>query len=164
MSQTASRSATYTVADIEKVVTRVRADLMMIGDSTGGWTPDEVRNYADDIEVLAKAGYLRKVDVTLFDDDEEECATQFSINTSASGWTSSRPGGVRWPRVAKPYLRILLWYTDSYTQTARAAIKSKLKIGWSPTKADTSHASLKSSGGRDYASNSYGIQRLDWAA
>jgi hypothetical protein len=33
--RTASASATYTVVDIEKVVRLVKADLMMLGDSTG---------------------------------------------------------------------------------------------------------------------------------
>lgn len=164
MSQTASRSATYTAADIEKVVTRVRADLMMIGDSTGGWTSEKIQHYSHDIEVLAKAGYLKHVDVTLFDDGVEICATRFVISTDASGWTSSRPGGVRWPRVANPYLRIILSYTASYTSTARETMKPKLKIGWVTSHEDTSHAALASKGGRDYASNSYGIQRLDWAA
>jgi hypothetical protein len=164
MSQTATKTATYTVADIEKVVTRVRADMMMIADSTGGWTPAKTQDYAHDVEVLAKAGYLKHVDVTLFDDGEEVYATRFVISTSASGWTSSRPGGVRWPRVGTPYLRIILSYNASYTTSARNAMKSKLKIGWVSSNEDTSHSALWSSGGRDYASNSYGIQRLDWAA
>lgn len=34
--RTASATATYTVLDIEKVVRRVKADLAMIADSTGG--------------------------------------------------------------------------------------------------------------------------------
>ena len=62
------------------------------------------------------------------------------------------------------YLRIILGYTDAYTATAREATKSKLKMGWAPTNADTSHADLKSSGGRNYVSNAYGMQRKDWAA
>ena len=41
---------------------------------------------------------------------------------------------------------------------------AKLKIGWTPTNADTSHSGLAASGGRDYASNSFGMQRKDWAA
>ena len=164
MSQTATRTATYTVADIEKVVTRVRADLMMIADSTGGWTPAKTQDYAHDIEALAKEGYLDHVDVTLLDNGAEVCATRFVIETNASGWTSSRPGGVRWPRVANPKLRIILSYGPSYTTAARERMKSKLKIGWVSTNEDTSHKALFSSGGRDYASNSYGIQRRDWAA
>ena len=81
-----------------------------------------------------------------------------------AGLTSSRPGGVLWPKVAGPYLRIILGYTSAYTAAAKEAIKSKLKINWSPTDVDTSHSSLKSAGGRDYVSNAYGMQRKDWAA
>ena len=164
MSQTATKTSTYTTADIEKVVTRVRADLMMIGDSTGAWMPEKVRNYAHDIELLTKKGYLKSVDVTLFNGGTEVCATRFVVSTDASSWKSSRPGGILWPRVANPYLRIILSYTDNYDADAHAAMKSKLDINWVPSSDDTSHRMLSSKGGRDYASNSYGVQRKDWAA
>ena len=164
MSQTKTASATYTVVDIENVVRRVKADLIMIADSTGGWTPDKARDYADDIEVLAKAGYLEYVDVTLFSNGIEIKAVRFDVDTDAGSLSSSRPGGVLWPKVAGPYLRIVLGYTSAYTDAAREATKGKLKIGWTPTNANTSHASLASTGGRDYVSNNYGMQRKDWAA
>ncbi len=61
--RTASATATYTVLDIEKVVRRVKADLVMIADSTGGWTPEEAQNYAHDVEVLATAGYLLRTNL-----------------------------------------------------------------------------------------------------
>lgn len=164
VSQTATKTGTYTIADIEKVVTRVRADLMMIGDSTGAWTPEKVRKYAHDIELLAKAGYLKSVDVTLFDGENEVYATRFIISTDAANWTSSRPGGVLWPRVTDPFLRIVLSYTGSYDANARTAMKSKLDINWVTSTDDTSHWMLADKGGRDYSSNSFGVQRKDWAA
>ena len=43
MSQTRTASATYTTTDIENVVRRVKADLAMIADSTGAWTPQTGR-------------------------------------------------------------------------------------------------------------------------
>lgn len=162
--RTATATATYTVADIEKVVRCVKADLMMIGDSTGGWTPEKASHYAHDVEVLAKGGYLKHADVTLFSGDVEVKAARFVVDTEADGLTSSRPGGVLWPKVANPYLRLILTYTSAYDDAARAATKGKLKINWSPSDADTSHSSLRSAGGRDYASNAYGMQRKDWAA
>ncbi len=162
--RTASASQTYTVADIEEVVLNLKADLVMIADSTQGWTPDKARDYAHDVEVLAKAGYLKYVDVTLFSNSVEMKAVRFDVNTEAGSLTTSRPGGVLWPKVANPYLRIILGYTSDYTDTARDATKGKLKIGWTPTSDDTSHSGLMSSGGRNYASNSYGMQRKDWAA
>ena len=162
--RTASATATYTVLDIEKIVRRVKADLVMIADSTGGWTPEKAGHYAHDIEVLAKAGYLNYVDVTLLSSGVEVMAARFDVDTDAGGLTCARPGGVLWPRVAGPYLRMILGYSTTYTAAAREAIKGQLKINWSPTDADTSHRSLNRAGGRDYASNAYGMPRRDWAA
>jgi hypothetical protein len=164
MSQTATATKSYTVADIEKVATRVRADLMMIGDSTGCWTPQAALDRAHDIEVLAKAGYLKRADVMLFSGEQEVQAVRFDVNAEAGSLTSSRPGGVRWPRVANARLRIVLSYTSAYSDTVAAAIAPKLKLSWSSTNLDTSHATLRIAGGRDYVSNSYGMQRQDWAA
>lgn len=168
MTQTRTASATgtgtYTVVDIERVIRRVKADLVMIADSTGGWTPQEAQNYAHDVELLATAGYLKHVDVTLLSHGVEMKATRFEVDTDAGGLTCSRPGGVLWPKVPGPFLRIILRYTPDFTAAARAAIKSQLKINWSPTDVDTSHCTLRSAGGRDYVSNAYGMQRRDWAA
>ncbi len=164
MSQTRTATATYTVVDIENVVRRVKADLVMIADSTGAWTAANAADYAHDVEVLAKAGYLKWVDLTLLSNGVEVKAVRFEVDTDAGSLTPSRPGGVLWPKVSGPHLRIVLSYTDAYTSEAREATKGKLKIGWVTSYDDTSHASLMSSGGRNYASNAYGMQRKDWAA
>jgi hypothetical protein len=164
MSQTRTASATYTIADIETVIRRVKADLVMIADSTGAWTPAKAAEYMHDVEALATNGYLEWVDVTLFSNGTEVKAVRFYVDTNAGSLTTSRPGGVLWPRVAGAYLRIILGYSDAYTDTARASMKSKLKIGWVASSDDTSHANLNSSGGRNYVSNAYGMQRKDWAA
>lgn len=162
--RTASASATYTVADIEKVVRCVKADLAMIGDSTGAWTPQQAADRAHDIEILAKGGYLKHVDVTLMSAGVEVKAARYDVNTEAGGLTSSRPGGVLWPKVHAPSLRVVLVYTSAYTDVVEASLKSKFKVSWGPSSADTNHSSLKSAGGRDYASQAYGMQRKDWAA
>ena len=114
--------------------------------------------------MLAKAGYLAWVDVTLLQNGVELRAVRFNVDTDAGTLTTSRPGGVLWPRVTGAELRIVIRYTDAYTSTAREATRSKLKIGWTTSHADTSHSSLSSSGGRNYVSSTYGMQRKDWAA
>ena len=164
MSQTQTASATYTFVDIGNVVRRVAADLFMIADSTGVWTATEATNYTHDVEFLAKAGYLKYVDVTLTSYGIEVKATRYDVNTDSGSIKASRPGGVLWPRVAGAHLRVVLGYTAEYTSAEQDAMKSKLKIGWIPTTIDTSHASLMSTGGRNYTSSSYGMQRKDWAA
>lgn len=164
MSYTATESATYsyTTVDIEKVVRRFGSDILMIAQSTLAITEDEAAEYAHDVDVLAKSGYLKRVDVTLLSGTTEVRAAQYFVNTSAGDISMSRPGGVLWPRVADPHLRIVLSYVSEYTAERKQAMKPKLKISWSPTDADTSHAGLASSGGRDYASNGWGMMRKDF--
>ena len=111
MSQTATATATYTATDIEKVVRRVTTDLVMIADSSGAITADKARDYGHDIELLAKNGYLKKVDVTLLSAGVEQRAVRYEVNTASGSLTSNRPGGVLWPKVASPYLSIVMWYT-----------------------------------------------------
>jgi hypothetical protein len=164
MSSTATATYTYSVTDIEIVMRRFLADIVMIATSTGAITEDKARTYAQDVGVLATAGYLKSVDLTLFSGTTEVRAVTYNVNTSSGDLEMSRPGGVMWPRVQSPDFRIVLWYTDAYTASAREQFKGKLKIGWTPTNADTSHSSLSRSGGRDYASNGFGMQRKDFGA
>lgn len=163
MSETYSATETYTTADIEVVMRRVTADLVMIAASTGAVTEEKARDWAHDVEVLAKNGYLRMVDLTLSSFGIEQKATRFIANSESGELTMSRPGGVRWPRLDNPDLRIILFYTDAYDSAAREKMRSKLRISWCSTDADTSHSSLKSNAGRDYVSNGYGMQRKDYS-
>ncbi|MCX8252693.1 hypothetical protein RHAL1_P00022 (plasmid) [Beijerinckiaceae bacterium RH AL1] len=164
MSYSETTSYTYTVADIETVMRRFSADIVMIAQSSAAITEEKAREYAHDAEMLAKHDYLEKVDVTLLSNGVEVRAARYDINTASGGLATSRPGGVLWPRVSGPYLRIVLSYTDAYTPTARQTMGAKLKIAWTPTSVDTSHANLKASGARDYVSNGWGLQRKDYAA
>lgn len=155
---------TYTTTDIEAVVRRFTADIVMIAQSSEALTESLAREYAHDVEELAKYGYLKAVDLTLFSGSTEVRATQYVVDTAAGSLTMSRPGGVLWPRVANPDFRIVLSYTAHYDEAARESMRGRLKIGWVPTTADTSHSTLVHSGGRDYASNGWGMQRRDYAA
>lgn len=163
MSQTCSVTETYSVVDVEIVMRRVTADLVMIASSTGAVTEDNARDWGHDIEVLAKYGYLKIVDLTLLSHGVEKKAARFEVNTESGDFMMSRPGGVLWPKLAKPYLRIVLHHTNTYDAAAKAQMGSKLRIGWAPTSADTSHSTLKSSASRDYVSNGYGMQRKDFS-
>lgn len=164
MSYSETISYTYTVADIETVMRRFSADIVMIAQSSAAITEGKAREYAHDAEMLAKNDYLKRIDVTLLSGGVEQRAASYDVNTSSGDLATSRPGGVLWPRVSNPYLRIILSYTDAYTTAAREAMRGKLKIAWTPTSVDTSHATLSSSGARDYVSNGWGLERRDYAA
>jgi hypothetical protein len=164
MSSTATATYTYSVTDIEIVMRRFSADIVMIATSSGAITEDKARTYAHDVELLTKGGYLKSVDLTLFSGAAEVRAVTYTVNTSSGDLEMSRPGGVMWPRVQSPDFRIILTYTDAYTASAREQMKGRLKIGWVASNADTSHSSLSGRGGRDYASNGFGLQRKDFGA
>lgn len=163
MSYSATATYSYTDTDIEKVVRRFRADVTMIAQSTAAITELKAKHYAEDVETLAKAGYLKKVDLTLLDDNEEVAAAVYTVNAAGEALTTSVPGGVLWPRVNKPYLRIVLFHTDTYTETAKAVMKPRLNINWSPSNDDTSHSTLQAKGGRAYVSNGWGLERKDYS-
>ena len=164
MTYTATDTYSYTISDIETVVRRFTAELVMIAQSTRTITEAKAREYAHDIEVLAKEDYLEMVDITLLSGSEEVQAVQYVVNKSADDLEMSRPGGVLWPLVENPHLRIIWRHTDAYDANAREKMKSKLKIEWVSTSTDTSHSSLSHSGGRTYASNGWGMQRKDFTS
>ncbi len=162
--ETTTATQTYTIVDIEKVVRRFTADMVMIASSSGAITEAKAREYTHDVEALAKEGFLRKVDITLLSYGKEVRAVTYVVNTSSGELTTSRPGGVKWPRVLYPELRIVLSHTSSYNDEARESMRKHLKVEWVPTLADTSHSTLKQIAGRDYASNGWGMQRTDFGS
>lgn len=164
MSVATSESVSYSwsTADIEKVTNRFRADIVMIAQSSGAITEACAHEYAHDVNLLAKGGYLKFVDLTLLSSGVEVRAVKYYVNTDSEDLIMSRPGGVRWPKVVDPYFRIVLSYSSAFTESVRQEINSKLKRKWVSTNANTSHSTLISTGGRNYASNGWGMGRKDF--
>lgn len=160
---TYSSTNTFTVADVEKVMRSVKADLIIIATTTKAMTENDATNYAHDIEVLAKNNHLEYADVTLMDGSSEVRAIKYEFQTEgATG--SERPGGVTWPLTPKDkggWIRIHLRYADSSSAEKRAELY--LKLSWVPASTDTSHKNLKSSAGRGYSSNGFGTNRKDFS-
>lgn len=164
MSGTSSSTKTFTFTqeDVAKVVRRFTTDLRMIAESSKSMTEAEAAKYGHDVEYLAQRGYLKMVDVTLLSAGTEVKAVQYVVQIGSSDLTPSKPGGVLWPAVSQPFLRIILRYTSDYTAAVKEKTLPNLKIGWVTTDASTAHISLKESGGRDYSSNAFGVTRKDF--
>lgn len=164
MSDTSSSTKTFTFTqeDVAKVVRRFTTDLRMIAESSKSMTEAEAAKYGHDVEYLAQKGYLKMVDVTLLSAGTEVKAVQYVVQIGSNDLTPSKPGGVLWPAVSQPFLRIILRYTSDYTAAVKEKTLPNLKIGWVPTDASTAHISLKESGGRDYSSNAFGVTRKDY--
>jgi hypothetical protein len=164
MSGTSSSTKTFTFTheDVSKVVRRFTSDLRMIAESSKSMTEADAAKYGHDVEYLAQGGYLKMVDVTLLSAGVEVKAVQYVVQVGSNDLTPSKPGGVLWPEVSKPFLRIILSYTNDYTPAVKEKTLPNLKIGWVPTDVSTAHVSLKESGGRDYSSNAFGVTRKDF--
>jgi hypothetical protein len=162
MTSTYATTETYSVVDVEKVVRSIRADLLMIASSSKAMTEEKAKQYAHDIEVLAKGDYLAFADLTLLDSSEKEVAAcRFDVVTKDASGTS-RPG-VMWPATPDGRVRIVLSYTTKYTDQAREEVKPDLKIGWVRSTDDISHSALTAAEGRAYSSNGYGANRKDYS-
>ena len=164
MSGTSSSTKTFTFTqeDVAKVVRRFTSDLRMIAESSKSMTEAKAAQYGHDVEYLAQRGYLKMVDVTLLRAGAEVKAVQYVVQIGSNDLTPSKPGGVLWPEVSQPFLRIILSYTSDYTAAVKEKTLPNLKIGWVSTDASTAHVSLKESGGRDYSSNAFGVARKDF--
>ena len=164
MSGTSSSTKTFTFTqeDVAKVVRRFTSDLRMIAESSKSMTEAKAAQYGHDVEYLAQRGYLKMVDVTLLSAGAEVKAVQYVVQIGSNDLTPSKPGGVLWPEVSQPFLRIILSYTSDYTAAVKEKTLPNLKIGWVSTDASTAHESLKESGGRDYSSNAFGVARKDF--
>ncbi|MFK4206238.1 MULTISPECIES: HORMA-1 domain-containing protein [Acinetobacter] len=162
-SYSSTYSSTYTVADVEKVVRSIKADLIMIASSTRAMTEDKAKQYAHDIELLAKNNYLSQVDVTLMSSNgSEKKAVQYVFQTEDASGTE-RPGGVMWPHTPDGWVRIILSYTDSYFKESANVSKLSFEINWVSTTASTTHSNLTGSGNRGYSSNGFGANRSDYS-
>lgn len=168
MSTTATRTTTFTVADVRKVVDNFAADFLMMAQATGLRTRESVSATVSDLKIFAETGYLIDVSLFLFDKDGNKIrAAQYRVSQAASGWQSDRPGNNLWPRTEGGSLRVLGNLTSAWwsmTETQREAfIKDRgLNHPWSPAAWDTSLGGLTSSQGQKYASNGYGWERTDY--
>jgi len=169
MSSTGSRTTTYTVADIRKVVENFAADFSMMAQATGLRTRESVAAVVADLIVFAEYGYLFSVTLFLLDKDGNKLrGAIYKVADSAAGWQSDAPGNNLWPRTEGGSLWVLGTFTEAWwskTEAEKEAfIKARgLNFPWSKTEKDTSLNGLTSSAGQKYVSNGYGWERTNYS-
>lgn len=157
-------TSSYTEADVQSVVLNVKADLLMIADSSKAMSRDLAEKYAHDIQLAAQNDYLNKVDVTLLNQlGSEVKAVTYFFTTGDDAKGSSRPGGVRWPETPSGQIRVVLYTKDAWYNEPEKVSKLPWKLSWGTMHVDTSHSGLTSSGNRGYSSNGFGANRNDFS-
>jgi hypothetical protein len=155
--------ATFTVADIKKVVDRFAADYAMIGQATGLRTREQVAKVVSDIKIYAEAEYLEEIDITLFDAAGKEMqAAQYKVSDSATGWTNQQPGNNMWPATPNGKLRVTIsmnkkWF--ALTQAQRDGFDQRNNLVWPDRTTDLTHQTLVKEFDRRYVSNGYGMEK-----
>jgi len=169
MSSTGTRTTTYTVADIRKVVENFAADFSMMAQATGLRTRESVAATVADLNVFAEYGYLVSVTLFLLDKDGNKIRVAvYKVSDSAAGWKSDSPGNNLWPKTEGGALWVLGTFSDEWWNKTdaekEAFVKARgLNSPWSKTDKDTSLNGLTSSAGQKYASNGYGWERTNYS-
>jgi hypothetical protein len=162
MSNTVTRTVTYTRVDVGKTFESFRSNLRMICMSSG-CDGDSVEQRADDVLTLAYAGYLKRVDVVLFSATGQRLrAGKFAVSEDAGGWSSDMPGDNIWPATAGGSISLIIHYSKSWSalsEARQAEFRQGLTIKWVPSNQDTTFAEMEADGARRYASNAYGLEQ-----
>jgi len=160
---TGTYEATYTVADIKRVVDRFAADYAMIGQATSLRSREDSDKHVGDIKIFAEPGYLTQIDVTLLDAAGKELqAVQYKISDNTVGWTNQQPGNNMWPVTPGGALRITLSMSKKWGdlgQTQQEGFKRRWGLDWPSAATDLTHQTLTKQFDRRYVSNGYGMEK-----
>src|SRR4051812_9238477 len=141
MTQTVTRTATYTKVDVDKTFESFRSFLRLIS-TTSGLSMERVDDRTDDVLAFANAGYLKDVSLILTNANGVRIrAAKFTVSESATGWSSDMPGDNIWPTTQGGTLSIVVNHNanwDLLSQTTRAKFLESLRLSWGPSDADTS--------------------------
>jgi hypothetical protein len=161
---TVTVSSTYSTVDVGKVVDQFTADFHMLGASTGLASEQRARDVGHDVKLMAKRGYIDRVDIVLLNVAGKEIrAAKYSVSTDAGLWTTDRPGNNLWPRQVGGSLRVVVSYTSEWQALAVDARQrfhvDECELSWGPSSIDTTYPGLVGRFDRRYASNAYGMER-----
>jgi hypothetical protein len=160
---TETRSQTFSIVDIGKVIDCVAADLDMNSQSTGLLTRDLVKQYAADVKALAQQGYLLEANIVLQNAAGQPIrAAKYEVSTDGASLTAHRPGNNLWPRTPGGDLVVEVRYSQKWrdlTDAQRASFKKTLSPNWTTSSTDLSFPSLTRSADRSYVSNGWGVTK-----
>ena len=168
MTVTATRTNTFTVVDVRKVLDNFAADYSMIGQSTGLKSRGTVDRDVTDLKVFAESKYLLVVCLLLKDLNGVELrGARYQVSESATGWQSQRPGNNLWPKTLGGALSIVAtlsnaWWTISESEREAFKKRNGMEGRWGSSRVDTSFSGLNRVQAQRYASNGYGLERTNY--
>lgn len=165
---TETLTQTFNRDDIRRVYASFAADYKIVAEWTGLHTPAFVAETTEQIKALAEEQYLQEVHLQLKTaTGAVREATAYRVSTSASGWSSDRPGNLYWNNQAGDSLHLVIFFSAKWralTEAKRAAFASIHMPGWGTSDFDGNYGMMMSSADRRYASRAYGMERTHYSA
>jgi hypothetical protein len=162
---TSVATQTHTVTDIRKAFEGFEADLRMIRRRTEAQSEQWAENVGHDVHVLAEEGYLSQINVIFYDcTNRKRFARRYTPETGTFG-TTDRPGANPVPTDPLGRLDVVISYSSKWyalSDEQRRRVRASLRISWGPSQEDITHADMRSTGGRRYASNGFSLARSDF--
>lgn len=165
MVMTTTRTTTFTITDVRRVLASFAADYSMIAQATATHSNVQVKRTVADLTIFAGHDMLLVVEIVLVDaKDVPVRVAQYTVSTTASGWSNQEPGNNLWPKVPGTLLRVIAtlsnaWWAMSATEKARFRERTGLQGSWDVTSIDTSFSGMGRTVDRRYASNGYGMEK-----
>ena len=165
MVMTTTRTTTYTVTDVRRVLASFAADYSMIAQATATHSATYVACTVADLTIFAEQAMLLAVKIVLLDaNDTPLRATKYTVSTSASGWTNREPGNNLWPKIPSTRLQVIAtlsdaWWAMSDAEKERFRERTGLQCEWVPTTINTSFDDMTRTVDRHYVSNGYGMEK-----
>jgi hypothetical protein len=154
--------------DIRRVYASFAADYKIVAEWTGLHAPAFIAKTIEQIMAIAGEQYLQEVHLQLkTSTGAVRIASAYRVSTSASGWSSDRPGDLYWQSHAGDSLHLIIFFSEKWralTQAKRDAFASLHMPGWGVSTFNGSYGAMPSSADRRYASGSYGIERTRYSA
>ncbi len=166
MTMTTTRTTTYTVTDIRRVLASFAADYSMIAQATATHSAKDVEQMVDDLAIFAEHALLLAVKIVQWRMNNTPVrAVEYTISTQASGWTNREPGNNLWRKIPDTHLQVIAtlsdaWWAMSDAEMARFRSRTGLQGKWSVTTINTSFSGMSRTVDRHYTSNGYGMKKV----
>lgn len=159
---------TFNRDDIRRVYASFAADFKMVAEWTGLRSPTDVEKTIGQIKVIAEKQYLKKVHMQLKSSSGQiREAAVYEVSTSASGWSSDRPGDLYWQHYEGDTLNLIVSFSQKWwdlSGTEREQFEASHMPDWGTSNFDGDYGALVSSADKRYASRQYGLERTRYGA
>lgn len=163
MTQTSTRTTTFTITDARKLASKVEADLYLCSQYYGEPSAAQIHKYAEELAQLLKDGYVRQYEFGFKKDDQRIVCFRYTVATNGILQSDDRPGRLfSAADVAGATYYNFLTHSSAWhhlASTERERIERSLPVTRTPGTLPSDGNGYWVSGDKTYSSSSVGLGR-----